>query len=332
MHRAIALLTATAFVVVATGCTSNEGPPVATPPVFQERATDVETPDEAASFDDGKKAVPDDQRIAAALAQLLEADLEKESGTKEDELLDAGIVSTSIDADRGGEIVIETCTWRSSAIRQANRTYRYQVDTELNVTLVEARTFGDCMNSAILESAGEFAAEAVDHFFEFSTDDRDPTDPALATYWHASKIDGLQQVARRHLDGFRVVRFGPPPGSGVPVAWAYNETGIELVVAVRYDYDERYGTYDTRTDVRLAERTPQIPPDDLVGDNQVIEVMLWWDPNETHWRTFAMEDLYGIRCTTNDCVETLNAIGQTPNRPVHQTIDFAGLNFVAIAQ
>lgn len=329
MHRAAALFITGLLVILIGGCASTEEQLSAAPPVFQEQAANPPSPEPVQSIANGENAVTDEQRIDAALRQLLDVDLETETVSNQDAVIDVGIVKTSVDADRGNEVVIETCTWRSSGIRQANRTYYYRVDNELNVTLVDSRAFGSCMNPAILESAGEFAAASVDHFFNY-TKDRTPTDPTLENYWHSSKLQDLQESNQRHIDGFREIRFGPPAGSGTPVAWAYNESSIELVIAVRYPYDERYGTYDTRTDMRLDERTPQIPADDLVGNDQVVEVMLWWDSREAHWRTFAMQDLYGIRCTTDDCVETINGIGPTPNRRVHQTIDFPNLDFVAI--
>lgn len=317
--------------IVTAACSSEPTPSSSEPPVFDNPPTPEPTavPVEEPTITADGEVITDDERVEAALTQLLEVDLEADAGV---ELLDAGIYTDTIEIQPGNRVVIEACSWRSKSIRQRTRIYTYIVDDDLNATLQQDRTVSgpECMNSAILASAGEFAAAATVHFGEYSGDDGDSQDPALADYWHPNLIESLREGNQRSIDGFRVIRFTPNFDDGGPVAWAHHESAIELVIALRYDYNPRYGTYDTRTDVRIEELTPQIPPDDLVGDDHVFEVMLWWE--QGRWRVFAIADLYGIDCVDDDCVDTLERIGQTPNRPVHRTIDFASLKFVGIGQ
>jgi len=318
--------------IIANACTSAEGAAVATPtelpPVF-DAATSVPEPTEAATpgsvSEPTEPTASSDELVEPALALLAEVDLAE---ANPGEILDAGILMDQIQvADR--LVTISTCTWHSDSIRPNRSTYRYFVSEALEATLVESLLNGPaCVNKALLDSAGEFALEAAEHLFIYSQDPRDPDDPTLADFWHPNMVDDLRQVSQQHLDGFRAIRHAPEDGT--PIAWAHHVSPIELVVALRYDYNERYGTYDVRTDKHLVERTPQIAPDDLVGDDHVLSVMLWWDRGR--WWTLAIEDLYGIACESTSCIETIEGIGATPDRPIHQTIDFVTLRFNAIEE
>ena len=95
------------------------------------------------------------------------------------------------------------------------------------------------------------------------------------------------------------------------------------MIAVRWPYHERYGFYNIDTNERLPRYSSQKAPDSLVGDDHIMLSALRWS-NE-RWYLFTLEDLYAVRCTTPDCVDTLHSF-RFPNKSTEASVRPSGEN------